>query len=88
MFNLSGHKCSKCGWDKINPITGKRPLQVNHIDGDSSNSKKENLEVLCPNCHSLTHNYGSLNRGKGRKKRNEILRLGKEVICKMGAHVP
>ena len=62
-------KCHKCGWGEINPVTGKVPLTVNHIDGDSSNNRPENLELICPNCHSLTHNYGSLNRGNGRKKR-------------------
>ncbi len=25
------------------------------------NNKEENLELLCPNCHSLTENYGNLN---------------------------
>jgi hypothetical protein len=30
---------------------------------------KAGLEILCPNCHSLTPTYGGLNRGKGRKLR-------------------
>ena len=49
---------------------GPRPegLQVNHIDGNYKNNREENLELLCPNCHSLTPNYRSLNRGKGRKR--------------------
>jgi len=69
MLEKNGYKCSKCGWDKINPATGKSPLNINHIDGCSFNSIESNLEVICPNCHSLTPNYGSLNKGKGRKKR-------------------
>lgn len=62
-------KCQQCGWGVKHPITGKVPLQVNHIDGDSNNHRPDNLELLCPNCHSLTPNYGSLNNGKGRTKR-------------------
>ena len=61
--------CSKCGWDEKNPITGKCSLDVNHIDGNSNNNRPENLEVICPNCHSLTPNYKSLNWGNGRKNR-------------------
>jgi hypothetical protein len=62
-------KCSQCGWGKIRPINGKIPIQVHHVDGNSSNNKESNLIVLCPNCHSLTETYGSLNKGRGRKYR-------------------
>lgn len=54
-------KCQKCGWGEVNPHTGLVPLQVHHINGDSTNNREENLELLCPNCHSLTDNYGSRN---------------------------
>lgn len=64
-----GNKCSLCGWSEINPTTGKIPIQVDHMDGDYKNNKEENLRILCPNCHSLTPTYGSLNSGKGREKR-------------------
>lgn len=69
MLEKAGNKCQKCGWSEVHPVTGKRPLTINHIDGISSNSVESNLEVLCPNCHSLTPTYGSLNIGKGRKQR-------------------
>lgn len=36
------------------------------IDGDFRNCSEENLTVLCPNCHSLTPTFMSLNRGNGR----------------------
>lgn len=61
-----GSKCTKCGWHEVNPKTGKTPLHVDHIDGNSQNYKEENLDLLCPNCHSLTPTYGSLNKGNGR----------------------
>jgi hypothetical protein len=63
------HCCSKCGWGEINPSTGKTPLEIDHIDGNSENNRPENLRVLCPNCHSLTPTYKALNKGKGNKTR-------------------
>ena len=42
---------------------------MEHIDGNSENNNIENLELLCPNCHSLTPTFGALNKGKGRKNR-------------------
>ena len=35
---------------------------MHHIDGDCTNNKIENLQLLCPNCHSLTSNLGILNK--------------------------
>ncbi len=64
-----GGRCTICGWADINPATGRSPLNVDHTDGDSTNNRPENLRTLCPNCHSLTPTYGSLNRGRGRKGR-------------------
>lgn len=63
------NKCAKCGWHEINPVTGKVPLEIDHIDGNYLNNKENNLILLCPNCHSLTSTYKALNKGKGRKFR-------------------
>lgn len=60
------HRCQRCGWGEINPTTGRIPLEIHHIDGNYRNCLETNLEVLCPNCHSLTPNFGALNReGRG-----------------------
>ena len=69
LFEKYDCRCANCGWGEINPVTGKSPLEVEHIDGDSRNNSPENLTLLCPNCHSLTPTYKALNRGKGRSKR-------------------
>ena len=69
LFDKNNNCCCKCGWNEINEITGKCPLQIHHIDGDYTNNSEENLELLCPNCHSLTNNYGVLNKGSGRDYR-------------------
>lgn len=58
-----------CGWNEVHTITGKVPIQMEHIDGNSTNNRLENLKLLCPNCHSLTPTYGALNKGSGRKNR-------------------
>jgi Zn finger protein HypA/HybF involved in hydrogenase expression len=69
LFEKNSHRCENCGWNELNESTMKIPLQVDHIDGDSKNCKEQNLRLLCPNCHSLTPTFGSLNKGNGRKNR-------------------
>lgn len=50
------YKCEKCGlitWMN-NPIS----LQLHHINYNHNDNRIENLQILCPNCHSQTGNYG------------------------------
>lgn len=64
-----GHKCQKCGlsdWLE-QPIT----LELEHIDGDHKNNVKENLLILCPNCHSQTSTWKGKNMVK--KKAQEYV---------------
>lgn len=61
-----GERCERCGWAARHTVTGKVPIEVEHIDGDWQNNRPENLQLLCPNCHSLTPTYRALNRGRGR----------------------
>jgi predicted nucleic acid-binding Zn ribbon protein len=71
------NKCQKCGWGEINTHTNKVPLQIHHIDGDCTNNVKENLELLCPNCHSLTKTFGNLNKGNSRRYKRKEKRKNK-----------
>jgi hypothetical protein len=68
-----GEKCCLCDWNKRHPITNKVPLEANHIDGNPLNNKEENLQLICPNCHSLTSNFRNLNKGNGREYRRKKL---------------
>lgn len=55
------HQCECCNletWLNM-PIS----LELHHIDGDTMNNEISNLQLLCPNCHSLTENY----RGRGKQ---------------------
>ncbi len=50
-----GIKCESCfriEWED-QPI----PLELHHINGDRTDNQKQNLKLLCPNCHALTHNW-------------------------------
>lgn len=62
-----GHTCSKCSCGEL--WQGEKlVLHVDHKDGDSQNNSLENLQVLCPNCHSQTPTYGGRNRGNGTRE--------------------
>ena len=60
---LKENQCAICGITKWHgkPIV----CQLHHIDGNNQNNNLENLQILCPNCHSQTENYcGSANVNK------------------------
>ena len=60
------YKCEMCGrttWEG-KPI----PLQTHHINGDNSDNRIENLQLLCPNCHAFTDTYCGKNISKSNLK--------------------
>ena len=67
------YKCECCGNTEWmgKPI----PLELHHINGDRNDNRLENLQILCPNCHSFTENYRGSN-----KKKYKIENSGKSDI--------
>lgn len=49
-LRTAGFKCSECGYEKVAGV-----LVIHHRDGDRSNNKLSNLQVLCPTCHCEKH---------------------------------
>jgi hypothetical protein len=64
VFEEQNYCCAKCGiseWQGV-PIT----LELEHKDGNNQNNVRENLEGLCPNCHSITDTW----RGRNKPSKN------------------
>lgn len=74
LFEKYNNSCQICGWHEINPTTGKSPLEIHHINGDCSDNREENLQLLCPNCHSLTPTMGILNKGNSKRYKYKTYR--------------
>jgi endogenous inhibitor of DNA gyrase (YacG/DUF329 family) len=71
LLRQHGEKCWSCGWNQKHPDSDKCPLEVDHIDGNHTNNRPDNLRILCPNCHSLTSTYKGRNKGHGRFSRRQ-----------------
>jgi hypothetical protein len=59
---LKEGRCERCGG--IEWQGEPMPLQLDHVNGDRTDNRIENLRILCPNCHALTDTYCGKNIGR------------------------
>lgn len=62
LIDEQGHQCEICMITEW--MRRPAPLQLDHIDGNPDNNSRENLRLLCANCHAQTDTYGGANVGK------------------------
>lgn len=76
---LKKNICEICG---TSSWLGKRlNCQLHHINGDNTDNRLENLQILCPNCHSQTDNYcGQVKPQK--KEKHYCQECGRELKTK------
>ena len=54
------NECDEC---HITEWNGKKlNMHMDHIDGNPRNHKRDNLRMLCPNCHAQTDTYSKKNK--------------------------
>jgi 5-methylcytosine-specific restriction endonuclease McrA len=75
--NLKPRHCEYCGWAEHSK-DGRLPLELDHINGISTDNRLVNLRILCPNCHSLRPTH----RGRNMKSRRDG-ETGKHATLKM-----
>jgi hypothetical protein len=56
---LKQNRCERCGIERWRD----RPLSMalHHVNGNGNDNRFENLQLLCPNCHSQTPNFSGRN---------------------------
>jgi hypothetical protein len=71
-----GHNCQICG---LTEWRGQpAPLVCDHINGDSTDNRPDNLRLLCHNCNAQTETFAGRNpKGSGRFYRRQRYHDGK-----------
>lgn len=59
---LKKEACELCGWGERRSFDGVVPVELDHINGDKTDNRIENLRILCPNCHALQRTHRGLNK--------------------------
>jgi len=72
--NILEYRCAKCG-NNGHWLGEELVLQLEHKNGVNNDHRKENLEFLCPNCHSQSKTYA----GRNRKTEKNYCKCGAEI---------
>ena len=67
------YKCAICGIEN-NWNNKQLNFVLDHINGDASNSSRNNVRLICPNCDSQLDTYKSKNKNSARNARREYLK--------------
>lgn len=74
IFQEQKGACIICGIN--NWLGNELKLHLDHIDGNNRNNSRNNLRLICPNCHSQTETYcGRNNTGKMKVTDDELLEV-------------
>ena len=67
---LKEEKCELCGISDWRGV--KLPFELHHKDGNHYNNELSNLEILCPNCHSIQQGNAGANVGKTQSSKFKV----------------
>lgn len=78
LYGVKENKCECCGITEWNGKPIK--MELHHINGIHTDNRLENLILLCPNCHSQTHNFRGKNSNINEEKENleKLKQIAKE----------
>jgi len=76
VFEEQNYCCANCSISEWQGHTIS--LELEHKDGNRQNNKRDNLEGLCPNCHSITETW----RGRNKPSKNGVNTISDKYLLK------
>jgi 5-methylcytosine-specific restriction endonuclease McrA len=75
---LKKNRCEECG---ISHWREKSlSMALHHVNGDRHDNRLENLQLLCPNCHSQTPNFSGRNARRRPQLPPELVAIGAQPV--------
>ena len=70
LLSEANNSCTICSFSQTR-ADGTVILQIDHIDGNRDNNSRENLRVLCPNCHAV-HSHKFMHIGQNHSEKTKL----------------